>query len=192
MKTTLFTKNVGYSGSMMFFFTNAFKQTRFYILENIIALENRCHQGGFFFDTSIGDLFITINILNSSFVNNFAEGFGAAMRTSFNSIYVKIFYNNCKFLNNTSVRFGGAIALKTTSGTVRWLFSEFNNNTVLEGKGGAIFGSCLSYTLIQTFRCVFINNWAQKARHIYIIIGERTKNFFFSFFFFYISCMKIP
>jgi predicted outer membrane repeat protein len=172
MRTTTFINNIGYTGSMIFFFTNSFKQTRYYTLENITASENRCHQGGFFFDTSISDLFITINITSSSFVNNFAEGFGAAMRTSFNSIYVKIFYSNCKFLNNTSVRFGGAIALKTTSGTVRWLFSEFNNNTVLEGKGGAIFGSCLSYTFIQTFRCAFINNWAQMARHIYIIMGK--------------------
>ena len=172
MKSATFLKNIGYSGSMIFFYTNAFKENRMYFLEDIKASENRCHQGGFFFDSSIGDLFITINITNSNFNNNFAEGFGAAMRTSFNSIYVKILYFSCKFLNNTSVRFGGAIALKTTSGTVRWRFSEFNNNTVLEGKGGAIFGSCLSYTLIQTYKCLFVNNWAQKARHIYIIIGK--------------------
>ncbi len=56
------------------------------------------------------------------------------------------FFINCLIRHNSVYKYGGAIALGNTQGRINSTNTIFENNTAINGNGGAIFGACITVT----------------------------------------------
>ena len=150
------------------------------ILENCTFENNTAEYGGAIF-INVG----TLDITNSTFINNYAYNYGGAIANVFNSA---LRIKNSKFINdyssndaggaiyqfksslsannvsiiNCSATFGGAIAsLNSTTALV--YFNGINNTAKYEG--GAIYQI---YSAISTTDSIFLNNSARNGGALYV------------------------
>ena len=133
------------------------------------------------------------NVLNCSFVNNTASGFGGAIYFDYDSIGT---VENCNFVNNTALEFdGGAIYFFYSSGTVdncnftnhtaRWggavefvgtgkvTNSNFVNNHATN-EGGAVYFDVDTFGNVEN--CSFTCNTATDGGAVYFANGGNASN----------------
>ncbi|WP_157082587.1 beta strand repeat-containing protein, partial [Methanobrevibacter cuticularis] len=115
------------------------------------------------FVTTLANRTVSVNILNSTFVNSTANGDGGGLYvTSSANGNVSVNIVNSSFVNNKGASGGGVVVSSGTSGTtiVNIVNSTFINNTAING-GGVYVNSGIDGTVsVDILNSIFTNNTA--------------------------------